>query len=272
MVDVVAAMRRELPHESRPLLVGAMARDILLSFAHGIRLERATFDIDFAFAVRSWDEFMAMRAALVASGEFQAIENNLHRVLFRGTTRVDILAFGGVEEPDHTIAWPPKGDFVMNVSGYREALSDAIEVLLPCGERIEVVSLPALAALKLFAWRDRRRSAPPHGKDAMDLWSVLANYREAGNDERVYDEASHLLDAPDYDYLRAGAWLLGKDVRTMLLRGDGTAFNEALKLLGAEVDSESQDLARDTRTNDTQLAVDLLRAMHSGLSGGSKLA
>ena len=267
---VVASLRRALPLESRPLLVGATARDILLSFAHGIQLERATLDIDFAFAIKSWKNYTEMRDALVASGEFTLAAGHQNRMVFRGGTRVDFIVFGDVEGPDHKIAWPPDGDVVMNVSGYREAMADAIQVSLPGGERVDVISLPALALLKLFAWRDRRNTVPAYGKDAMDLWSVLANYRAAGNDGRAYDEAAHLLDEPDYDYLRVGAWLLGKDVRTLLSNGDGIVLESALELLAAEVNSESLDLARDMRNGDTQVAVDLLRAMISGVRGDAK--
>lgn len=218
LVDVIGAIRRALPG-SRPLLVGAMARDILLSHAHGIRLERATYDIDFAFAVTSWDDFMSMRSALVASGDFSEVDDNLHRLYFRKSTRVDFLPFGGVEDKQHTVAWPPDGDVVMNVLGYSEALAGAIEVMLAAGERVATVSLPGLAALRLFAWRDRGRRERP-SKDATDLWWMLLSYLEAGNQERVYTEAAHLLELDDYDHRRAGAWLLGQDIRKPLAHGE----------------------------------------------------
>lgn len=266
LVDVVGAIRRA-PPDSRPLLVGAVARDILLSYAHGIRLERATHDIDFAFAVTSWDEFMAMRSALVASGDFAEVEGNLHRLDFRNGTRVDFLPFGGVEDKQHTVAWPPEGDVVMNLIGYSEALADAIEVILPAGERVAAVSLPGLAMLKLFAWRDRGRRQRP-SKDAIDLWSVLLNYLEAGNQERVYTEAAHLLELADYDHRRAGAWLLGRDMRALLAHGDGAALMATISLLGAETDADGHlDLARDMRRTDAQGALDLLRSLLAGLDG-----
>lgn len=262
LVDVVAAMRRAIP-TMQPLLVGAMARDILLHYAHGIQLSRATSDMDFAFAVGSWQEFTEMRAALIGGGEFLPVDNNLHLLKYQGKTRVDVLAFGGVEEADHTIAWPPAGDVIMNVSGYREAFADSIVVLLPGGERVDVVSLPALAALKLFAWRDRRRITT---KDAIDLWSILENFLEAGNESRLY-EAIQLFEQPDYDYKRGGAWLLGQDMRTLLSGGDGTALQQALEILATEASSEDLELARDSGARDTQAVVDLLRATLAGLQG-----
>ena len=38
------------------LLVGAQARDLLLHHIHGVRIVRATTDVDLAFAVADWDD------------------------------------------------------------------------------------------------------------------------------------------------------------------------------------------------------------------------
>ncbi len=54
--DLVADLRAKIP-EIDVLLVGAMARDLLLFYAHGIKATRATEDIDFAFALASWSDF-----------------------------------------------------------------------------------------------------------------------------------------------------------------------------------------------------------------------
>ena len=74
----------------------------------------------------------------------------------------------------------------MNVAGLAEALATAVAVALPGGVSIDVASLPALALLKIWAWKDRRYTAP--GKDASDLWMFLRHYAEAGNQDRLYGE------------------------------------------------------------------------------------
>ena len=56
LVELIAAIRKKWP-DGDLLLVGATARDILLSYANGIRIERATLDHDFAVAVADWKEF-----------------------------------------------------------------------------------------------------------------------------------------------------------------------------------------------------------------------
>lgn len=151
LAELHASLHKATPNR-KPLLVGAMARDVLLWYAHGIALARATEDTDFAVAVADWDDFAALRGALLTSGEFTAVPKMHHRLVYRGQRRLDLLPFGGVERTDRSIVWPPEFDTVMQVLGYREAVAQAVAVRLPNAETIAVVSLPALALLKLFGY------------------------------------------------------------------------------------------------------------------------
>jgi predicted nucleotidyltransferase len=186
-----------------------MARDLLLFHAHNIPVRRATEDIDLAFAVADWEEFSRLRAALLASTHFEAHNSTTHRFFHRQHRQIDVVPFGGLELPDGSIAWPPRGDEVMTVVGFRDALASAVDAILPKGQRVLVVSLSMLVALKLVAWSERHATAP--GRDAADLLLILKNYLDAGNQSRLYHEAPHLLDQNDFDYERAGAWLAGHD-------------------------------------------------------------
>jgi len=265
LADLVQAICRAKP-DVRFLLVGAMARDLLLSFAHGIESRRATEDLDFGFAVDDWRTFAELRAALLGSG-FAEVAGVAHRLSYDGY-RVDLIPFGGVEHVDGTIDWPPPQDTRMVVLGFREAMAAAVAVKLPGGMEVAVASLPALALLKLFAWADRRYTQP--GKDAGDLWLLLRNYLDAGNRERLYDEASHLFEAADYDDDMAGAWLLGADARQLLApRPDtpGAALVRASALLAGNGLEGPVQLAADMDTLDLQHAVDMLGAFRAGLDG-----
>jgi len=53
LAELVADLRAAAP-AWKPLLVGAMARDLLLYYAHNIPVGRATEDIDLEFAVADW--------------------------------------------------------------------------------------------------------------------------------------------------------------------------------------------------------------------------
>ena len=213
LAELVADLRAAAP-AWKPLLAGAMARDLLLYYSHNIPVIRATEDIDLGFAVADWDDFAALRAALLASTHFEAHGSLVHRFSHRRVRRIDLIPFGGLERPDGSIAWPPQGDEVMTVAGYREAMASAIDVMLADGQRTLVVSLPMLAILKVIAWSERHTMAPR--KDAADLGLILKSYLDAGNQQRLYDEASHLLDDSNFDYERAGAWLAGLDAAAVL--------------------------------------------------------
>lgn len=219
LAELVADLHAAAP-AWKPLLVGAMARDLLLYYAYKIPVSRATEDIDLGFAVADWKDFDALQAALLVSNHFEAHGRVLHKIYHRDRREVDLIPFGGLEQPGGSIAWPPRGDEVMTVVGYREALASAIDVMLPEGQRVLVVSLTMLAVLKLIAWSDRHTTAPR--KDAADLLLILKNYLDAGHQQRLYDEAAHLLDNNNFDYERAGAWLAGQDAATAIQRDSAT--------------------------------------------------
>ncbi len=110
---------RAVTGETPFIVMGAGARDLLLVHGHGVDPQRATEDTDLALAVPSWEAFLSVRQALIASGDFKG-EGPLHRLWF-GEQRLDIVPFGGVERDDRSIAWPPEGAEVMSVAGLTEA-------------------------------------------------------------------------------------------------------------------------------------------------------
>lgn len=195
-------------------LAGATARDLLLEHAHGINPGRDTRDLDLAIMLANWEAFEQIRLALIESGHFAPLNDVLHKLLFNGVYELDLIPFGAIEQVNRTIAWPPDGEMVMGVFGFREVYDDTLLVKLPGEESIRVVSLAALAVLKLVAWEERRLQRP--GADAQDFAVILRRYLDAGNQQRLYTEAEHLLIAPDFDYEDAGAWLLGNDMAQLL--------------------------------------------------------
>jgi len=102
----------------------------------------------------------------------------------------------------------------MNVVGFKEALAGSVEVKLPLDLRTLVVSLAGLIVLKIFAWAERHASEP--GRDAYDISAVLANYLDAGNEERLFSEHLDVLELAEFDWSRAGARILGRDTAALL--------------------------------------------------------
>ena len=188
-------------------VVGALARDLLLTHVFGFQMQRLTRDLDIAFAVRDWSEFDAVVTKLVEDAKFVRDSKLVHRMQ-RDNHSLDIIPYGGVESAEHTIAWPPDREIVMNVAGFQDAFDAAVTVRIETALDIRVVSLPGLAALKLLAWSDARRA---DSRDALDLAQVLRCYADAGNNDRIYGAEFDAMEAADYSLELAGARLLGRD-------------------------------------------------------------
>lgn len=65
------------------LLVGAMARIILLENIYGLKAGRATTDVDFAFALDNWDQFRTIKTFLVANAKFVESKHVIHQLFFQ---------------------------------------------------------------------------------------------------------------------------------------------------------------------------------------------
>ena len=202
-----------LEHGIEFVMVGAMARDLLLQGVFGLAPGKQTIDLDFGFAVENWEQFLALRSALIATNNFQPTDRVSQRILYKGEWRVDLIPFGGVEDENGAIAWPPSRDIVLNVAGFEDALASAIRVQVDADLIVPVASLPGLAVLKLVAWADQRDKA---NSDADDLHRLMADYGNAGNENRLYGEELHFFEDAKFDFELAGARLLGKDVASIV--------------------------------------------------------
>lgn len=232
--------------------------------------KRATYDVDLAVAVPDWDSFRVLQDALVGTGDFVLSQDTGHLLHYRPAEHgraypLDLIPFGGVETLPQQIAWPPDMSVVMNVTGYAEALDSAVEVDLGASVCVPVVSVPALAALKLLAWNDRGLE---NSKDAQDLIFLLQNYHDAGNIDRLYGDAYHLLETYDFDPGPAGATLLGQDAHLILRE------KSRMAILGVLADPRKRDRlvihAVPGTERDPAKAGRLLEAFERGLNFTAK--
>lgn len=217
-------------HNVGYFLIGATARDILMTHVFGIEAGRATRDVDFAIAVEDWQQFEIIKQEFVDSGEFVPSMGQAHRLYYRpgqfgSAYPLDLIPSGTIEQSGHNIVWPPEMAIVMNVAGYAEALSSAIEIDVSDGLVSNVIAIPALAALKLLAWNDRGLL---DNKDAQDLFFLIKHYHAAGNIDHLYDEGYHLLEQCDFEIEIAGAALLGFDIQLILEQNTREALLDVL--------------------------------------------
>jgi predicted nucleotidyltransferase len=253
------------------LLVGAQAKVILLENIHGLNPGRATGDIDFAFAVESWEQFEQIKLSLIATGNFSELPKTAQRLLYKSSLIkheyiVDIIPFGAVQDANNMIAWPPDMDVVMSVSGYQEALESALLVEIGTNLTIKVVSLPGLAILKIFAWSERGTTT--ENKDAIDLLTLLRAYYEAGNTDRIYEEPdSATLESLDYNQELMGAWLLGYDAATI---ADESTIERITALLEDKKENLVLQMAKSLSGNEN--ALDSAEALLTSFAQGFQQA
>jgi predicted nucleotidyltransferase len=244
------------------MLTGAFARDLHLHHAWGVPVRRKTHDVDFALAVPDWAAFTSLRGELISSGLFVEAQGVSHRLRHSSGLPVDLVPFGAIETDQRKIVWPPDGDVVMDVFGFREAWETAVEVALPEAVRARAVSLPALAWLKIVCWQDRHRRSPR--KDAQDLQLILSHYMDAGNDARLWEEFVEWTQQDGFDYELTGARMLGQDMRQQLNA-------HALSRVGAIVAQQARTdqpgvLPNEMNPYDPEKAVSQLVALLRGMN------
>lgn len=191
-------------------IVGATARDILLQHAHDIHSTRATVDIDIGVLVSDWNQFQALKQALVGTGKFNSTRQT-QRLMYEDEFPVDIVPFGGIAQNEGSISWPPEYQIEMSITGFRECYQHAISVIASTNPElvVKVVSLAGLAIMKIVSWDD---SSERRGKDAVDLFIIIRNYVAAGNMDRFFQEEGDILREEDFDYDLSSARFLGREI------------------------------------------------------------
>ncbi|GFE78776.1 hypothetical protein GCM10011487_07760 [Steroidobacter agaridevorans] len=244
------------------IVVGAFARDLHLHYGAGVPQQRRTEDVDFAFAIDTWAAFDALKRRVIESGAFRAVEGNQHRLVHANGIKIDLVPFGSIERSDRTIAWPPTGDTIMDVYGFQESLASSEQVLLPGNVKIHIVSLAALALLKIIAWHDRHQRAPR--KDAADLNLIFRNYLALpDNKERFWNDFSEWAESEDFDYEDSGARMLGHDIRRLIGAPGLAKLDEILK---AQIEqSDVAKLPREMDGHSPERAHALLKSLYRGL-------
>ena len=229
------------------LVVGAMARDLVLVHGFGSKIERGTRDVDFAINIASWDKFNALTGRLLAA-DYHADNNRAHRLYYRSGTdhewEIDIIPFGEIADADNNIYWPPKQHTVMNVRGFSEAFTNALQVQISEEPEIIIpVASPAgICLLKLLAWLDREFDLRP--KDASDFVYLIETYSKIPEVFDVLYEQDY-METQGWDETKASAMKLGTDV-SEIASPDTKTFLEAALFNN---DVKKEQFVRDMKNN-----------------------
>lgn len=211
------------------VVVGAHARDLVLHYGYGAEIQRATDDVDFAIEVPDWNAFNHIKEVLNNKG-FRTTKQ-LHRLKSDNNTMIDIIPFGGIEDEQSNIAWPPGNDVVMKMPGFKEACEHAqwVRVQKKPEVKIPVATPEGMSLLKLIAWLDRARDL--RNKDAKDIAYILSIYEIIPEvKETLYNEKK-IMERVSWDLTQAASYLLG-------LRARAIAKENTVKMLNALMDGE----------------------------------
>ena len=231
----------------RFFVVGAWARDMILSQGHGLQSTRMTEDLDLGVQVSDWNQYQQLVDGLIATENFRANDRQGQRINYKDGFPVDIIPFGSLSDKNNDIGWPPDHEVKMNVMGFDEAYLHAQLVRLRDKPKLDIqIATPAgLTLLKLIAWRTGNPQRKQ--KDAVDLAFIVSKYTDAGNVDRLYNDFGEVLKKYDFDAELAGAYLLGLDISKI---GKLTTLNLVIETLNQETGEDSNfDLIHDMRKN-----------------------
>lgn len=150
------------------MLIGARCRDLLNYHYRSEIPARSTIDTDIAMSTPDWGVLDRLRE------EFSGDPRSWQRCIVNGV-QVDIVPFGGIENPSGHLERPHTGDiWAMDVSCYGDVFTAATTVKVTGVGPLKIPTVPGFAVLKLLAWLDRG----PQGmyKDAQDLSLCLSWY------------------------------------------------------------------------------------------------
>ncbi len=230
-------------------VIGATARDIILSNLHDLAPERKTDDLDIAVAITDWSQFQSIEESLPEINGFTKSKEQKQRFIYKGVYVIDIVPFGDVTEDDGNIYWPPDETIAMSVWGFPEMADSTIRVEIDEEFSIQIASLPGLFILKLVAWKDRHLLG---SKDAYDMALLLTNYLDI-NTERAVDEHYDLYETDEFDQTIAGAQLMARDVK-LLIRDNEKTLEYLREILAKEIElAEESQLINQLVESDASL-------------------
>lgn len=214
-------------------VIGATARDIILSGIHNQTPARRTVDLDIAIAIKDWDKFEQISKELCEIDGFYKSNKQKQLFLYKLIFKLDIVPFGEVAKADNNIYWPPEEEFAMSVVGFTEVANNTLDVTIDDEFTVKVASLPGICILKLVAFNDRKYQT---NKDADDLAFIIENYLDI-NTERAATEYYEIYEVENFNTFTAGASLLGKDIKSILWENDG-AIQTLIQILEGELKLE----------------------------------
>lgn len=246
--------------KSEYYVIGATARDIVLTAIHEQDAKRSTADLDIAIAIPNWEDFEFIEKGLYQIEGFEKSTSQRQRFIYKKIYLLDIVPFGGVAKEDENIYWQ---EVAMSVTGFPEATKDILEVDIDNEFSVKVVQLPGIFLLKLNAFEDRHLE---NNKDADDMAYIISCYLEV-NQDRATEHHYDIYETENFTTLTAGATLLGRDIKRILSESPQT-LKTFIGILQKEIEVEEESLLINQmlETHNTLKYEEVLSALQSLLN------
>jgi predicted nucleotidyltransferase len=221
--------------------------------------------------VSTWEEYGDLTKALQDEAGF-ASTDIVHRLRHPHGRLVDVVPFGDIEDPDHSIQFPSANR--MSTVGLADASAAAVELLVRVTPPLVIpVTTPAsLVVLKLVSWDEQY---PQRDNDARDIDHIARNYLSCFRLEDVYSKnlnifddlaEKHGIEPARVAYDDAGPRLLGRHM-AQLMSADTRLHVERI-LRGEAGDTSQHRLARDiARSSDHEHQEGASRVIELMLAG-----
>jgi len=247
------------------LLVGATARILLLENIYGLPQGRATQDVDFGVQVGDWAQYKALCDRLKEQGVYAAERKPEKRFRTKQDMVFDLVPYGGVEDGNGRVFWPPDNDDVMTVRGFGSAGQAAIEVVVNKQLTVPVISPCGLCELKLFAWEERHKQQP--GKDAQDIAYIIRHIEALYPAEKLFNDYMPAVEVADYNIPLAGVFQLGKGIANMLKDEENKFLSTFVANELAQQDDSvlCRELHNYMNTSSIDETIEALVFLHKGL-------
>jgi predicted nucleotidyltransferase len=199
------------------LVVGAFARDLLLTEVLSASAGIYTEDIDLGIQLPDWSAYRAVATELGRNGYRRG--KAPHEYVGPDGLRTDLLPYGPVES-NRTISFAQTTHIALNMMGFQEAAREPVNFSLDDKVDFRTPSPAGVVLLKLIAWGDRfPRSVA--GKHVMDIGLLLEALFD-GNIDRADEDAAYTgafdtIDPPTP--LNHSALVIGRQI-ARLVAGD----------------------------------------------------
>lgn len=191
-------------------VIGALARDIMITGKHNIPVPRATSDIDIAIVIPEYSVYDTLKNNLLKR-DFTEDKLKVYRLFYKNNLMLDLLPFGGIEKTDGTVNIYGKELLTLSVMGLNEIREFTEIIEYSDNKSFKVTTLPAICILKLISWYDKPAERI---KDIDDFTFIISKYAII-NEFKIFDNHFDLLSNGWNDDIISPR-VLGRDIGSIL--------------------------------------------------------